>query len=111
MNHSIKLFESNENKLISQGAEGKVYLSTFAGIPSIIKYRVSKSYRVKELDIKITKQRLLQEARCMVKCRRAGILTPDIFHVDTTSSVLHMQRIIGKTMKEVLLNQYSLGIF
>ena len=63
-------------QLISQGAEGKVYRSNYLSKPSIIKERVPKSYRVKELDIKLNKQRLLQESRCMERCRRVGVLTP-----------------------------------
>jgi TP53 regulating kinase-like protein len=62
--------------LVCQGAEAKVYLSTYLSKPVIIKERLSKSYRVKELDTKINKQRLLQEARCIVKSRRAGVRTP-----------------------------------
>ena len=65
-----------EGELICQGAEGRVYGTEFFGRPAIIKQRLSKSYRVAELDKKINKQRLLQEARCIVKCRRAGVATP-----------------------------------
>lgn len=63
-------------ELIGQGAEGKVYATTFLNRPTIIKERLSKKYRVRELDEKLTLQRLRQEARCMVKCRRAGIASP-----------------------------------
>lgn len=63
-------------ELISQGAEGKVFATIFLSKPTIVKERVPKKYRVKELDVKLTLQRLRQEARCMVKCRRAGVLTP-----------------------------------
>lgn len=66
-------------QLIGQGAEGKVYETVFLSRPTIVKERVAKSYRVKELDQKLTLQRLRQEARCMVKCRRAGVLTPRYF--------------------------------
>ena len=61
---------------IFQGAEARVYTTTFAGHPAVVKERLVKSYRVVELDRKINKQRLLQEARCIVKCRRAGVTTP-----------------------------------
>jgi TP53 regulating kinase-like protein len=63
-------------QLVAQGAEGKVYSTTFLSRPTIIKERVSKKYRVKELDSRLNIQRLRQEARCMVRCRRAGVLTP-----------------------------------
>lgn len=59
-----------------QGAEGRVFTTTFGGMPAVVKERLVKSYRVVELDKKINKQRLLQEARCIVKCRRAGVLAP-----------------------------------
>jgi TP53 regulating kinase and related kinases len=65
--------------LIGQGAEGKVFATMFLSKPTIVKERVPKKYRVKELDVKLTLQRLRQEARCMVKCRRAGVLTPRYF--------------------------------
>lgn len=63
-------------QLLYQGAEARLYLSTYLTVPAVIKERLSKKYRVPELDVKLNKQRLLQEARCMVKCRRAGVRTP-----------------------------------
>jgi TP53 regulating kinase-like protein len=71
--------DASKMQLIGQGAEGKVYEAEFLSRPTIVKERVSKSYRVKELDQKLTLQRLRQEARCMVKCRKAGVLTPRYF--------------------------------
>jgi TP53 regulating kinase-like protein len=63
-------------ELMCQGAEGRVYATTYLGRPAVMKERLSKSYRVKELDTKINRTRILQEARCIVKCRRAGVATP-----------------------------------
>lgn len=64
------------DEFILQGAEGRVCSTLFMGRPAVLKERLSKSYRVKELDKKINKQRLLQEARCIVKSRRAGVSCP-----------------------------------
>lgn len=72
------------------------------GTPAVLKERLSKSYRVKELDKRINKQRLLQEARCIVKCRRAGVAAPSIFLVDLENNRLYMERIAGKTYKDIL---------
>lgn len=66
----------NGETLLCQGAEGRVYKSTFLGRPAICKERLSKRYRVSELDEKINRQRLLHEARCIAKCRRSGVPTP-----------------------------------
>ena len=118
------------------GAEGKVYESTFLTKPSIVKQRLTKRYRVTELDQKINKQRLLQEARCMVRCRKAGIQAPrsdqtvllndinhilisthnmyetsmcSIFFVDIINCQLHMEKIAGTTVKDMLSVAYSTG--
>jgi TP53 regulating kinase-like protein len=63
-------------EMIAQGAEGKVFSVTFLSREAIVKERIPKKYRVQELDEKLRIQRLRQEARCMVKCRRFGVLTP-----------------------------------
>ena len=52
-----------DGELIGHGAEGKVYDAIFLSMPAVKKVRVSKSYRVRELDVKLNKQRLLQESR------------------------------------------------
>jgi TP53 regulating kinase-like protein len=85
-----------------QGAEARVYTTSFMGVPAVLKERLSKSYRVKELDRKINKQRLLQEARCIVKCRRSGVAAPSIYLVDLENNRLYMERIMGKTYKDIL---------
>ena len=66
----------NETQLISQGAEAKVYKTQFHGKTCIVKERFIKLYRVKELDTKLTKQRMLNEARNLVKLSKAGVNTP-----------------------------------
>ena len=105
------MMEQHEPKLLSQGAEGKVYESTFLSRHCVIKERVSKRYRVRELDLKINKQRLLQEVRCMVKCRKAGILTPSLFLVDQQKHTITMEFIEGRTLKDILRSEAASGMF
>lgn len=93
--------------VISQGAEGKVYRSSFLKKPSVVKQRVKKNYRLEVLDTKINKTRLLQEAKCMTKARKAGVNVPCIYYVDQANYQLHMERIIGKTLKEILYKVYD----
>lgn len=50
-------------KLIAQGAEAKIFLNE----DKIIKERVSKSYRIPELDKKIIKQRTKAETKLLLK--------------------------------------------
>ena len=76
MSSALLVVNEQAMQLIGHGAEGKVFATIFLSRPTIVKERVSKKYRVKELDQRLTLLRLRQEARCMVKCRRAGVLTP-----------------------------------
>ena len=69
-------FKEEVCEIICQGAEGRVYSTFYLGRPAVCKVRLSKSYRVSELDEKINKHRLLQEARCIAKCKRQGIPAP-----------------------------------
>lgn len=99
------LIESME--LISQGAEGKVYKTLFHDRLVIVKERLHKRYRAPELDRKLTRQRLLQEARCMVKCRKAGVRTPSIYMIDT--NCMYIELIEGSTLKQLLYDSKKLS--
>mmetsp|Transcript_3653 Transcript_3653/g.6243 ORF Transcript_3653/g.6243 Transcript_3653/m.6243 type:complete len:261 (-) Transcript_3653:107-889(-) len=100
----VETHNSWDDILLCQGAEGKVYLSTFCGKKAIVKERLKKSYRVPALDYKINKQRMQQEIRCMVKCRRAGVCTPLVYFVDQPAHRMTLEYIEGLTIKQFLLN-------
>lgn len=93
--------------LLCQGAEARVYLTNFIGLKAIAKERLSKSYRLKELDNKINKQRILQECRSMLKCRKSGVKTPSIFLVDVARNRLFMEYISGCTAKQFLQAHFT----
>ncbi|KAK1945669.1 EKC/KEOPS complex subunit TP53RK [Phytophthora citrophthora] len=89
-----------EWKLISQGAEAKVFETDFSGRPCVVKERVKKNYRLPVLDKKLSHRRLVQEARCILKCRRAGVLTPVIFLVDEQKSRLYLEKYGDAALKK-----------
>ena len=89
-------------ELLGHGAEGRVYKFMYFHKPAVVKERSKKAYRVQALDIKLTKQRLIQEARCMERARRAGILVPCLYSLDLKSSRLIMEQIDGLTLKEII---------
>ncbi|KAF3357959.1 hypothetical protein VdG1_05624 [Verticillium dahliae VDG1] len=62
--------------LITQGAEGRLYKTTYLvpSRPAALKYRPSKPYRHPILDARLTRTRILAEARVLHKCRRDGVL-------------------------------------
>ncbi len=55
-------------KLIQQGAEAKIFLDEKKNL--IIKDRISKSYRIPELDKKIIKQRTKAETKLLIKANQ-----------------------------------------
>lgn len=83
--------------LITQGAEGLLYRTTYldAALPCALKYRPSKPYRHPILDARLTRQRILAEARILAKCRREGVSVPAVYCVDEASGWLMMEWVEG----------------
>ena len=95
-------------ELLGHGAEGRVYsVPSFHGRVAVVKERAKKAYRVPELDAVLTKKRLVQEARCIVKARRAGVRVPCLYDVDLKTSRIVMERVEGKTMKRTIFDGVS----
>ncbi|KAJ5385990.1 EKC/KEOPS complex subunit [Penicillium cosmopolitanum] len=71
-------------ELLTQGAEGHLY-KTFSldpSIPAALKVRPSKPYRHPILDRRLTRQRIIQEARCLTKLIREGVSVPAVLALD-----------------------------
>ncbi len=79
-----------ELRLLSQGAEARIYEGTLLGRPCIVKERFAKTcvavraprfrlmgvsgrYRHAELDRQLRRQQLANELRSVLKCSRVGI--------------------------------------
>ncbi|KAG6495292.1 hypothetical protein ZIOFF_043086 [Zingiber officinale] len=90
--------------LVKQGAEARVFKSTFVGRLSIVKERFSKKYRHPLLDSKLTVKRLNMEVRCMTKARRLGVPTPVLYAVDPILHTLTFEYVDGLSVKEILLD-------
>lgn len=101
--------ENEFKQFIAQGAEARVWLvSNFiANRDAIIKERFPKKYRIPELDKKLTTKRVVQEVRCMVKCRKNGIDTPVIYMVDQIKNQIYMEHVQGKTIKDYFRHAYE----
>ena len=92
--------ESERGCLLSQGAESKIFDSIIFGKQCVEKYRLTKRYRVAELDQKLIKHRILQECRCMAKCIKAGLSVAAVYFVDIPNGSIFMEKIIGCTVKD-----------
>ena len=62
---------ASSSTLLKQGAEGRVFLSTFLSRPCVVKQRFPKTYRHPSLDLSLTRARLNAECRSLLKVRRA----------------------------------------
>lgn len=78
-------------EIIKRGAEAEIYLADWRGREVIVKRRIKKGYRIKELDERIREQRTKREALLMMTARKAGVSVPIIYDV----------RIKDKRIKEV----------
>ncbi|XP_066375560.1 pentatricopeptide repeat-containing protein At5g61370, mitochondrial-like [Miscanthus floridulus] len=102
--------EQDFGVLLKQGAEGRVFASTFVGRKCVIKERFSKKYRHPLLDSKLTLKRLNAEARCMTKARRLGVPTPVLYAVDPLLHTLTFEYVDGLSVKDILLGFGSDGV-
>jgi TP53 regulating kinase-like protein len=99
----VPSFHNESWKLISQGAEARVWLvpnfiqtnisntSTSLGTSSITstiicKERFPKAYRHPALDETLTRSRTKAEAKNLIRCRRGGVSVPLVLGVDLNSA-------------------------
>ncbi|MCS7131599.1 MAG: KEOPS complex kinase/ATPase Bud32, partial [Hadesarchaea archaeon] len=95
--------------LIKKGAEANLYLEDFSKVlhPAgsggvIVKHRISKRYRVAQLDLRLRESRTILEARLLADAKVAGVPTPAVYEVDRTGMRLVLEFIDGKQVKLVL---------
>ena len=90
-------------KVLSQGAEGKIYIGEFLSKKCIVKERFEKKYRVKELDQKLTKNRMLNESRNICRASKLGINVPTLYFVDLIERKIFMEYLENCCQLKVIL--------
>ena len=111
--------------LITQGAEAHLFRTTFLtpNTSAALKIRPSKPYRHPTLDARLTKQRVLAEARILAKLSGLGIGVPALLSLDwnlqrkqrrtdgdvANGAWLLMEWIDGRTVKD-LLREYDVFV-
>jgi len=98
--------------LLTQGAEALLYHTHYLlpNHPCALKYRPSKPYRHPTLDKRLTRHRILSEARTLVKCRREGVSVPAVLALDAEPAGegggggwMMLEWVEGRTVREVLV--------
>jgi TP53 regulating kinase-like protein len=88
--------------LIKKGAEANLYLVDWHGRKVIMKTRLPKKYRPSKMDEQIRIYRTMHEPQLMHEAKKAGVPTPTIFLVDLAKTMIIMEFIEGKQIKQLL---------
>ncbi|KAF9420559.1 hypothetical protein HW555_003309 [Spodoptera exigua] len=95
-------------KILKQGAEAKLYICNYLGKPTLIKERFKKKYRHPDLDEHITKDRIKNEARSIVRCKAFGVRTPALYLVDFHRSRIYMEHLEKSiTVKDFIIKHVT----
>ena len=97
----------DETKLLKKGAEASLFLADWHQRKVIIKVRVPKKYRPKELDARIRSYRTIHEPQLMHEAKAAGVPTPLIYMVNVPESTIVMEYIEGQQVKQVLNSAFK----
>lgn len=84
---------------ISEGAEAVIYAARMLGRNVIVKERVAKGYRIKELDEQLRRQRTKTEAKIQSTLYEKGVRVPGVILVGKYFVV--MERVQGKTLNRM----------
>lgn len=85
-------------KMLSEGAEAKVYETKVFGKQALVKRREAKGYRIRELDESLRRTRTRKEARAMFRAMEAGVSVPALLGLGEFS--IYMERLPGRLMKD-----------
>lgn len=88
------------NNSDTNGAEAKIIINTNLNKKYLIKKRINKIYRIREIDDEIRFNRIKIELRMIIEARKLGVPTPIIYFADKENIV--MQYIDGIELKNVI---------
>lgn len=84
------------------GGSQRVFECEFLGRPAVLKHRFEKQYRHPVLDKKLTRARLVGEARATVRARKEGVRVPGLLYCESATGTLVFERIAGQALKHVV---------
>ena len=91
-----------KDTIIYQGAEAKICRTEYMGFDVVQKRRISKSYRIKNIDDQLISYRTKEEAKLMTEARNHGVSVPTIYDVDLEKGIITMDYLTGKRIKDIL---------
>ncbi|MEM2908834.1 MAG: KEOPS complex kinase/ATPase Bud32 [Candidatus Bilamarchaeaceae archaeon] len=92
-----------------RGAEATVKRVRFFGKKTILKKRMEKKYRLKEIDTLLRRQRTKAEARLLHRAKMANVPCPTVLYVDDFSIIMTL--LSGKRPTMNMSNARIAGIY
>ncbi|QEE17563.1 bifunctional N(6)-L-threonylcarbamoyladenine synthase/serine/threonine protein kinase [Promethearchaeum syntrophicum] len=89
-------------EIIRRGAEAVLIHSKWFNRDVLIKYRLSKEYRISEIDSNLRYSRTIKEGRTLIELFKCGIPVPSIFEINPNKGLIVMQYIKGSRLKDVI---------
>jgi len=99
------------DEILNKGAEATISKGIFFDFPVIIKTRNEKKYRNSKIDLRLRKERSIQEARILLYLSEQDFNTPKVYDFDKSNFTLIMEFIDGKTLKHCFEDIKSEVIF
>lgn len=87
-------------RLLYKGAEAEIYLDREK--KEILKKRISKKYRIGELDDELRSMRTRKEAKIVHLVKKAGVGAPFIKEIDLKNCIIKMSYIEGERFRDFL---------
>ena len=87
-------------EMIYRGAEAELYKSKYMDMPAVMKKRLPKAYRIREIDERIRSERIKTETG-MIREARSAVSTPYVFDINMPQKILTMAYIQGKKLRDL----------
>ena len=98
------------SELLAKGAEANIYPDHYLDEEVLVKKRVVKGYRIKEIDDYLRKKRTKNEAKLMAEAKRCGVVTPLVYDVDLKEHSITMEKVQGIEVKKIFSSEDTLDL-
>ena len=90
-----------KKKILYKGAEAEIIPSKYMDYDVVLKNRIRKKYRIKNIDDRLISYRTKEEAKLMIDARKQGVSIPIIYDVDLQNGIITMEYIKGRRIKDI----------
>ena len=87
--------------MVEKGAEANIYSGYWLDHDVLIKKRIPKNYRIKDLDNHLRKKRTKKEAKLLGEAKQCGVKTPLIYDIDQDENAIVMENVEGILLKKI----------